>query len=160
MCLLKRVKDRSYELQHVLLLGDKGMPYSRLQLISTALPLHWYSRNAILSTTTYILVLPSPLLPSPPLPSPPLLSPSPPLLLPSPPLPSPSLPTQLYLRETTGSAVEKQSTACNRDCSFYYFGVKERASGTVIGAIAMMGFYINFDREDFTVTFWESACSC
>ena len=86
-----------------------------------------------------------------------LPSPSPPLLSPS---PSPPLATQLYLRETTGSAVEKQSTACNRDCSFYYFGVKERASGTVIGAIAMMGFYINFDREDFTVTFWESACSC
>ena len=75
-------------------------------------------------------------------------------------VPSPPLPTQLYLRETTGSAVEKQSAACNRDCAFYYFGVKERASGTVIGAIAMMGFYINFDREDFTVTFWESACSC
>ena len=88
----------------------------------------------------------------------PLFSPSPPL--PSPPLSFPPLPTQLYLRETTGSAVEKQSSACNRDCSFYYFGVKERASGTVIGAIAMMGFYINFDREDFTVTFWESACSC
>ena len=85
---------------------------------------------------------------------PPTFPPPPP---PPPPLPPPP---QLYLRETTGSAEEKQSSACNRDCSFYYFGVKARQSGTVIGAIAMMGFYINIDREDYTVTFWESTCTC
>ena len=83
-----------------------------------------------------------------------------PLLYPPPTFPLSPLPPQLYLRETTGSAEEKQSSACNRDCSFYYFGVKARQSGTVIGAIAMMGFYINIDREDYTVTFWESTCTC
>ena len=32
--------------------------------------------------------------------------------------------------------------------------------GTVIGAIALMGFYVNIDRAHNTIGFWESQCEC
>jgi hypothetical protein len=68
------------------------------------------------------------------------------------------LPPQLYLQETTASIEEELGTPCSESCDFFYFAIKKRDRGTVIGALALMGFYINFDRENFNINFWLSSC--
>lgn len=66
---------------------------------------------------------------------------------------------QVYLRRVSGTAEEQLQTNCLPECDFFVLGVRERDTGSVLGAAVMLGYTVVFDRAHKRIGFATSPCN-